>query len=958
MRFEYPTNDFSDENASLRVGSSNSFGFFPVNVSNAWHGGFHLEGLGEKIVSIAAGKIIAFRIPRRYTSETLGGQTYHYSNGFVLVQHEYNSPKNQRLTFFSLYMHLMPSKFVQNGINHIPHQFTKGIKDAKGLRARKQNKTIAFVIPKGEKVTLETHFNDYDRSPDHWTKLPKSAPSLFKKVSYKDRNGTLWTEIYISTKEDYVKTVGNQLEIISETDVGESAEIFSYDGTKLDKIVNCSIDIKAGELVGYAGKYGFEKQPNYCACHMEVFISDNVDPFLTDAKKDGDNEKHYLKLLPGAVLKKAYPGKILGDGQLKVKIEENFSEVQLQSITRTVLLSDLNQQPAVNGVIQYKIKTGTHFTRVYEAFDKKVNQNSILLHVSPIVEAEVQKRKVTYKFVPERKKCWIASNQVPPGTGEIRDSTNEISTIYEEKPDLNLLQETVNDEFIIAKKKCRKVTYSGGDWYFIDTGTQKGWIKLGQQLTEISAYDWVEFGFNSIEDAEDQFIYDPTNPPAFLRTLWGKINKDNKIDLSSLELNRAFRNLKISKELSRMVCSHISEWSWIDRWETFKPKVKKLYEDGIEREQDSAEKDKLKARRDETINALEARLRKLCFWKEIIPVPEVKEEPVLPWFSSFSAGWFSSNPAPVANPEPALPPKKFPTANPKVYHFHPIAFVEQMRRLESGCFCNRDLTEQEVKQIVVSMRKSEPEVYVGNNKENLFFGYNCDLPEEDKNYARLTEELNKTFKQYNINLCIRKIHFFAQTYWEGDRYRTMLEYGSGKNYNPGEHAEATAHGHIVTGDGPRYKGRGLMQLTWRDSQKKYLESVLERNPNLLFNKTINQLLNRSSQYQEKVIYYTTLANGSKKKNIQEYDVDFASLIARNLFLAVDSAGWFWDVYKKYNGNNLNHYADYGDKYIDWISTLVNGGSNGKPERKKYYETLRDEVFKIKTTCINYDSIKS
>ena len=83
----------------------------------------------------------------------------------------------------------------------------------------------------------------------------------------------------------------------------------------------------------------------------------------------------------------------------------------------------------------------------------------------------------------------------------------------------------------------------------------------------------------------------------------------------------------------------------------------------------------------------------------------------------------------------------------------------------------------------------------------LFSKYNCKLPEEDKTYERFTQELNLMMKKYNINTCIRKIHFLAQSYVESDRFRTLQEYGNKTlRYDP-------------------WRGRGIIQLTFLGAKK-------------------------------------------------------------------------------------------------------------------------------------------
>ncbi|WP_288446879.1 hypothetical protein [uncultured Chryseobacterium sp.] len=297
---------------------------------------------------------------------------------------------------------------------------------------------------------------------------------------------------------------------------------------------------------------------------------------------------------------------------------------------------------------------------------------------------------------------------------------------------------------------------------------------------------------------------------------------------------------------------------------------------------------------------------------------------------------------------------------------------------DTKCYCDRDLTIDELKLIVKQLRASEKK-----KSTVIFSDENCPLPESDTTYERLLSEINAMFKTYHVNTCIRKIHFFAQCYHETARLGTTLEYASGVGYDPGNHPESKKHGHTEIGDGPRYKGRGAMQLTWRDQQKEYFSYVISKKPQLVQGKKIDELFDRKKQYQEKYIYTKIKVDkegkpvlDKKKKKIKEkvvdlVDVDGAGLLANNLFFAIDSAGWFWDIYKtieystkanktKYKEilhKNLNEVSDYGDKYLTIISKFVNGGGNGMAERKVYYNELKNNVFKFNTKCINRDKIK-
>lgn len=260
------------------------------------------------------------------------------------------------------------------------------------------------------------------------------------------------------------------------------------------------------------------------------------------------------------------------------------------------------------------------------------------------------------------------------------------------------------------------------------------------------------------------------------------------------------------------------------------------------------------------------------------------------------------------------------------------AIVGSATNTENGtktgnCYCNRDFTEEEFTKIFNKLRDSEPDVKRGSGYK-VFGASNCDFSESDKTLKRLLEEINKVNRKYGINNCIQKIHFLSQIYWESDRFRTALEYASGNGYNPGQHAESEANGNTQIGDGPKYKGRGLMQLTWRKNHIKYLQYSKTSIGGELSGKTDAQIENRDNNYEK--------------------------LISDKLSYAVDSAAWFWVIFgkatftskknkEKYQeilDKNLNDISLFIDKYQERISVIVNGGGNGKEERKGYYNELK------------------
>jgi putative chitinase len=131
-----------------------------------------------------------------------------------------------------------------------------------------------------------------------------------------------------------------------------------------------------------------------------------------------------------------------------------------------------------------------------------------------------------------------------------------------------------------------------------------------------------------------------------------------------------------------------------------------------------------------------------------------------------------------------------------------------------------------------------------------------------------------------INTPLRKAHFLAQLGHESGSLVFASEIASGAAY------EGRADlGNIHPGDGPLFKGRGLIQITGR----------------------------------------TNYTDFGKARNRDFITGDNPKLLASDPNLAADCSGWFWATRK------LNDLADQDD--VLTITRKINGGKNGLDDRE-------------------------
>jgi putative chitinase len=151
--------------------------------------------------------------------------------------------------------------------------------------------------------------------------------------------------------------------------------------------------------------------------------------------------------------------------------------------------------------------------------------------------------------------------------------------------------------------------------------------------------------------------------------------------------------------------------------------------------------------------------------------------------------------------------------------------------------------------------------------------------------VKFVDPLNAAMAEFEIDTPLRQAAFLAQLAHESGEFRYVRELASGAAYDTGRLAKRLGNTPEADGDGQRYRGRGLIQITGRSN---YAACGAALDVDLL---------------------------------AQPEQLELPDLACR-------SAGWFW------HSKELNALADAHD--FTGLTYRINGGFNGLSDRLNYY----------------------
>lgn len=379
-------------------------GFYPIGGNGLWHGGMHLDkGTSDafdqsRINCMTHGEVVAYRVDEEYPVSTYAGRPplqirAPFSTGFVLVRHtlqakasataDASKPKPPELTIYSLYMHLKCWKdYRQDEKLERPAFWGSGVYtvDTRSgeLNVRAEARGNALIVGKLSKGTQIRASGEGALLKLEQVISGNNEPALTPR---KDGSLPGYVSSSYLTAQSQPKTMGAVV------------------------LLDPPVPIKAGDLIGHAGKYQNQNDGSpQDLLHLEVFSCEDVPRFISESRTWAQNlpeeEKTLLKVHAGASklvphrddIKVGNPPKLTDEGaeigvdlilpqslldalpaEAKIQIPASNTAVGCSPETNwwrlDDLLADKDGQPINGWLAEQELITTRHSPWEWEGFD-------------------------------------------------------------------------------------------------------------------------------------------------------------------------------------------------------------------------------------------------------------------------------------------------------------------------------------------------------------------------------------------------------------------------------------------------------------------------------------------------------------------------------------------------------------------------------------------------------------
>lgn len=563
MNFQYPIRkadgkQFTDAEELYKVLEGETSGHYLLGSNKFWHGGIHISDksapqckLNEPVRCMADGEVVAYRLNQDYLQSTFGDneKKLKYSNSFCLVRHEYksapnpeegaNKGKQNKLNFYSLYMHLLP---------HARYPLAPEETPAK-------------------KVTMKVgDFNAYPTAP---------PPGVVSQPDGKLVNGT-------------------RLEIL---ETAESGELTYAKG----KILSGSVKKGAAKThgVGDAVWFAYLKngEPYKNSLDTQIWKEELVPERLRPNYWRGKVKAKVVKRLPlyeaPANPTNGQPaGSPKGTLQLSVDSVIEFDSKAVLNLAVGNQIMRMASCTLVSGGLWGDGVTPTAFWACVEnvvpnkylswdtvtpsEFDSVVATGTGIKAGDPIGYLGLTENLtgedggVTNKYQ--------VHVEIFTAEADVKDFLKNVAGLKIGKQYLHLAAGaelkkkapatgsiSVKKEHAVDLSKAPVIKEGDENWYDVsvveDDQPLKGLVKKAG-ATLITQHDWEKLGFQIVEETNavaDGFL-DPEDMPQFFKDLFAKIDKNHDGNVDPGELAEALKNADTRDHWAKLIAHHPTEW--------------------------------------------------------------------------------------------------------------------------------------------------------------------------------------------------------------------------------------------------------------------------------------------------------------------------------------------------------------------------------------------------------------
>lgn len=577
--FEYPIRkangeQYQDAEELFSMLEKEPSGHYLLGNHGFWHGGIHFSEASapqcvrqQPIRCIADGEVVAYRLNKDYLESTYTGSSQctnlRYSSSFCLVRHEYCSPPNKaegankgkqnRLVFYSLYMHLLPyARYAPEEAEQGPQRVKviNGGWPARNLPLGESGSEVLGMIPNGtEFVLLEERDTTDGRYRFSRGRISKG------KIGSKMEGDDVW---FASLENGQpIKNSGGKPRL-QEVLPPERSRPGYWQG-KVRATITAASGIKVRSAPS-GEKGGSQVSPNQVLCMGSIveFDSDKVQWLkLEDGKNYPMAECTFVPgqggLKGAGTLPSTFWICVEDTGKGKMVNRENVVPSQFDSVVPIKTAIKAGDPIGYMGLYETPTASGGRSASRHqvhlEVFTGDTQLQAFLENQAGLTEGRQYLR-------------------LPAGTELMSRSAVDGKPSFLPSRGYKLAREHA----VPLDKSPITKDGQGQEWYQItlleNRQTISGLVKKSTSSSSdpeaICQYDLSKIGFRIVEDQNsnnDGFL-DPESMPVFFKDIYKEIDQlgDSNGTVSPQELKTALRDPDLRERWSKLIALHPSEW--------------------------------------------------------------------------------------------------------------------------------------------------------------------------------------------------------------------------------------------------------------------------------------------------------------------------------------------------------------------------------------------------------------